>query len=43
MAVILCVACGYIVWAEVMMGGLEHVSSFPKTCENMLSGLLEDG
>ena len=43
MTVILCVACGYIVWAEVMMGGFEHVSSFPKTCENMLSGLLEDG
>ena len=30
-------------WIEVMIGGLEHGPSLPKTCENMLNGLLEDG
>ena len=43
MAVTLCAACGHAVWAVVLMGGLEHGPSLPKTCENMLCGLLEDG
>ena len=39
----MCTACGHVVWAIVLMRGLEHGLSLPKTCENMLSGLLEDG
>ena len=30
-------------WAVVLMGGLEHGPSLLKTCENMLSGLLDNG
>ena len=43
MAITLCAACGHAVWAVVLLGGLEQGSSLPKTCENMLCGLLEDG
>ena len=43
MAVTLCAACGHAMWAVVLMGGLEHGPSLPKTCENMSCGLLEDG
>ena len=43
MAVTLCTACGYVVRVEVMMGGLKQGRNIPKTCKNMLSGLLEDG
>ena len=30
-------------WAVVLMGGIEYRPSLPKTSENMLSRLLEDG
>ena len=43
MAVTLCTACRHAVWAVVLMGGLEHGPSLPKTCENILCGLLEAG
>ena len=29
-------------WAVVLMGGLKHGPSLPKTCENMLNGPLGD-
>ena len=43
MAVTLCAVCGHVVWAVMLMGGLEHGPSLPKMCENMLCELLEDG
>ena len=43
MAVTLCAVCGHAVWTIVLMGGLDHGAKPPKTCENMLCGLLEDG
>ena len=43
MAITLCAACGHVVWAVVLMGGLEHRPSLSKMCRNMLCGLLENG
>ena len=43
MAVTLCAACGHVVWAVVLMGGLKRGPSLSKMCKNMLCGLLGDG
>ena len=43
MTVTLCTAYRHVVWAVVLMGGLEHGPSLSKMCGNMLYELLENG